>query len=660
MCRQDGVAAAVKRVMQYLADPLAAKPLGYRLWTVLYGRLRRSDRKAIARHIERMESHPLISVLMTVDHARPHDLRRAIESVRKQLYPYWELCIAADAAVPPRVAEVLDGYARKDRRIKLVSPPRHPREGGNPAGGPWIAGSSPAMTAKQTLPSCPDLIRASTPLSGTTSDGVSQEPLISERFPRDEGGANNAALSLAGGEFVALMGPDDHLPDHALYAVAAEINKHPRADILYSDEDGIVDSVGSVRPSLKPDWSPDLFTGHNYIGRICVLRHSRVAAVGGFRPQCEGCQDYDLLLRITAAIAPDQIRHIPHVLYHRRQEATRLSDKAFALARQAVADHLRQSGSPAEVVCASGGTGTLRVRHSLPDPLPRVSIIIPTRDRLDLLRQCVDGLLFGTDYPDLEIIIVDNGSEEPETLSYFADLAKRGVRLLRDDGPFNYSALNNKAVAAASGSVIVLLNNDTKVIHADWLREMVSQACRPDVGAVGAKLYFPDGRLQHAGVVIGLGGVAGHLHIGLSRTDAGHDDEVALVRNVSCVTAACMALRKSVFEEVGGLDAVRLPVAFNDVDLCLKIRERGYLIVWTPFAELYHFESASRGSDFSPDKIARFRRDQAVIKALWGATLAEDPYYNPNRTHYGFRGGLAFPPRVERPWRKRRFQDSLS
>ncbi|MDR3564471.1 MAG: glycosyltransferase family 2 protein, partial [Negativicutes bacterium] len=318
--------------------------------------------------------------------------------------------------------------------------------------------------------------------------------------------------------------------------------------------------------------------------------------------------------------------------------------------RRALAEQFRQRGIAAEVALTAGRQGYLRVRYPLPDPAPRVSIIIPTRDRLDLLRQCIQGLMFDTDYPDLEIIVVDNDSQEPATLAYLAEIAKGSVRVLRDDGPFNYSALNNRAVAAASGSLIALLNNDTKVMQRDWLREMVSHACRPEVGAVGAKLYFSDGSLQHAGVVLGLGGVAGHLHIGLSSAEAGYYDDVELVRNVSCVTAACLLLRKVVFEEVGGLDELRLPIALNDVDLCLKIRAKGYLIVWTPFAALYHFESASRGSDVVPDKIARFQKDLALMKARWGATLTADPYYNPNRTLDDFRGGLAFPPRVSKPW----------
>jgi GT2 family glycosyltransferase len=590
--RRDGAVAFVRRVLRWgvrtLARRLDDKPLGYRLWVRLYDRLSRNDRLAIARHIDRMQDRPVLSLLVALDDAGPDDLRRTIRSVVKQIYPDWELCIAGEAVADPRIAKILAGVAVKDARIKIA-----PR------------------TVSRTA-------------------------------------ADNAALALAAGDFVALVDVGDALAPQALYIAAAAIDAHPTADILYSDEDRIAGAFGSRRPFFKPDWNPDLFTGQNYIGRLCLMRRRLVVAAGGVRPGFDGCGDYDLLLRIIEGVAPDHIHHLPFALYHGRTERP----VSAAAAQRAVAEHCRRKGLGVAVdIVPTDLSGYLRLRYPLPDPPPRVSVIIPTRDGLDLLRQCIDGLLTETDYPDLEIIIVDNGSDQPATLAYLQAIDGGPVRVLRDDGPFNYSALNNKAVAAATGTVVALLNNDTKVIHRDWLQEMVSQACRPEVGAVGAKLHFPDDSLQHAGVVIGLGGVAGHLHLGLPGGAAGYHDDVHLVRDVSCVTAACLVLRKAVFEEAGGLDALRLPVAFNDVDLCLKIRALGYRILWTPFARLYHFESASRGSDYAPDKIARFRREQATMKALWGATLDGDPYYNPNRTQHGCSGALAFPPRVEKPWR---------
>jgi GT2 family glycosyltransferase len=296
-------------------------------------------------------------------------------------------------------------------------------------------------------------------------------------------------------------------------------------------------------------------------------------------------------------------------------------------------------------------TGYGRVRYPLPDPLPTVSVFVPTRDRLDLLRPCIDGLRDATDYPNLDLVIIDNGSERADTLAYFRELAQHGVRILRIDGPFNYSALHNQAISQARGSLIALLNNDIAIMHADWLLEMVSQAVRPDVGAVGAKLYYPDGSIQHAGVVLGLGGAAGHLHRTLPKESAGNCGDLRLARDVSCVTAACLVMRKSVFDETGGFDEDGLKVAYNDVDLCLKIRAAGYRIVWTPHAELTHFECATRGATVSAHAIHRELREIATMKKRWGKAFGDDPFYNPNLTIDTVFCGLATPPRVKKPWR---------
>ncbi|MDR3439723.1 glycosyltransferase family 2 protein [Telmatospirillum sp.] len=462
-----------------------------------------------------------------------------------------------------------------------------------------------------------------------------------------------SALASAKGDYLVLLDGDETLVPYAFYLAAAWVNDDPDIDLLYGDEDAVDGKGRRTTPFFKPDWSPDLFLGWDYLGSGCIVRRSRAMTVGGLSRRLPAVARYDLLLRLLDGSPPPRIAHIPWILLHREAGGAAGVDREAVAeqGRQAVIEHCLRIGLLAEVCRLPGRDGQRRLIHPVTEPVPWVSAIIPTRDRVDLLRQCVDGLLDATDYPRLEIVIVDNGSSEPATLSYLAAVAARGVTVRRDDGPFNYAALNNRAVAEAKGEVILLLNNDIKVIHGDWLREMVGQALRPDVGAVGAKLYFPDDTLQHGGVVIGLGGVAGHLHHAVPGAASGDHDDLRLVREVSAVTAACLALRKQVFEEVGGLDADRLAVAFNDVDLCLKICRQGYRIIWTPFAELYHFESASRGSDLAPDKIERFQREHRTMVELWGDALSVDPYYNPNRTQDGCDGGLAYPPRLVKPWR---------
>lgn len=286
----------------------------------------------------------------------------------------------------------------------------------------------------------------------------------------------------------------------------------------------------------------------------------------------------------------------------------------------------------------------------MPNPTPRVSIIIPTRDRVDLLERCVAGILHRIDYPDIEILIVDNQSEESATRAYLRKLSSdRRMRILSYDRPFNYSAINNLGASQATGPLLCLLNNDIEVIAADWLREMASHASRPGVGAVGAVLYYPDDTMQHAGVITGLGRVAGYAHFRLPRGDPGYFRRAALVQNLSAVTAACLVMRKCLYEELGGLNETELAVA-NDVDLCLRIREAGHRIVWTPHAQLYHHESASRGSDTDADKLERFCGEVAYMMRRWGHVLDRDPYYNPNLRLDGSAFGLAFPPRIARRW----------
>lgn len=567
----------------------------YDRWVALYDTLHDWDRAAIRNDIGSWANRPVISILMPVYNPPVAFLRQALDSVQGQLYPHWELCIADDASTDPAVGALLRDYAAREQRIKLVF---------RPANGNIAA-------------------------------------------------ASNTALELVSGAFVALMDHDDMLPPHALYRVAMEIGLHPQADLIYSDQDKIDAGNRRYGPYFKTDWNPDLLCGQNMVSHLGVYRTSLLRDIGGFREGYDGSQDYDLVLRASELTTPDRIRHIPHVLYHWRvfQGSSSFTStelpRAVTAARRAIQDHLDRTAPGARAEPVPGMEWFTRVVHALPEPAPKVTLIVPTRDKVELLRPCIDSLLRQTDYPAFEIIIVDNGSRAPETHTYFAELASNPqVQVLPYDQPFNYSALNNHAATLASGELLGLVNNDIKVINPGWLREMVSQALRPGVGVVGAKLYYGDSRVQHAGVVTGILGVANHIFKFASRNDPGYFGRLKLVQEFSCVTGACMVMRKSVFDQVGGLDAENLAVSFNDVDLCLRIREAGYRVVWTPFAELYHLESMSRGAATQPDQIDCFKQEIAYMQTRWAGTLAADPFYNANLTLNDLDFSFAFPPRV--------------
>ena len=584
--------------LAYRALASALKLGSYRHWVRLYDTLSESDRDAILADIRSWTKPSLISVVMPVFNTPERYLRKALASVVGQLYPNWELCVADDASTAPHVAAVLAEYAYKDRRLRIVS---RPENGG-----------------------------------------------ISE--------ATNSAVDVATGEYIAFLDHDDILPAHALYMVAREIARDPELDVIYSDEDKISRWGRRYDPHFKSDWNPDLFLGQNMISHLGVYRTSLVREVGGLRPEFDGSQDYDLALRIVERIEPRCIRHIPHILYHWRaaagSAARSAGEKPHALeaARRAVADHLRRRGIPAHVAVAAG-TPFLQLRYEL-DCEPAVSIIIPTKDHKDLLSRCVSGILERTRYQNLELLIVDNRSEEPATHAYLDEIAADPrVRVIRYDESFNFSLINNWAADQAAGEVLLFLNNDTEIIGPDWLRHLVANACRAEVGAVGAKLIYPSGRVQHAGVILGMGGVAGHFHLGCQRHDPGYFSRALLQQNLSAVTAACVAIRRTVFDEVGGFND-DLRVAFNDVDLCLRLRQRGYLIVWTPLAELYHHESASRGSDLLSARHREFVQEIEYMQAKWGWALQRDPYFNPNLSLRDLSISLAFPPAIDKPWRR--------
>ncbi len=562
---------------QVLADYLALQPRlssDYARWQ---GRNEPAlDAGSIEKRVADLQRRPLLSVVMPVYQAPERWLRRALDSVIGQHYPDWELCISDDASLSPHVREVLEEYRRRDPRVKVI----YRQQNGH----------------------------------------------ISE--------SSNSALELATGEYMVLLDHDDELHPEALLLMAEAICRTPDAKLIYSDEDKIDEEGERFDPYFKPDWNYELLLGQNCISHLGVYSLPLVREVGGFRKGLEGAQDWDLALRCVERITPEQIVHIPRVLYHWRaiQGSTALAagEKNYAVVagRRAVDEHLQRTGQVGEVSILPASM--MRVKRPVPVPPPKVSLVIPTRDRVDLLRMCVDSILERSTYPDYEILVVDNGSVEPETLEYFARISGlANVRVLSYPGEFNYSAINNFAVAQAHGEIIGLVNNDIEVISADWMEEMVAHAVRPDVGAVGAMLYYPDDTIQHAGVLVGLCGVAGHIGSRDQRGSEGYFGRMLLVQELSAVTAACLLVRKSVYDEVGGLDE-RLRVAFNDVDLCLRIREKGYRNLWTPFAELYHHESASRGLEDNPVKQARFMSEVAFMQERWARALQRDPAYNPN------------------------------
>lgn len=595
--RTHGVADTTRAVREALAAGHTND--AYLDWVAEHDTLSATDRAAVVAHCEALPERPLLSVVMPAYDTDDAALRECLDSVLGQLYPEWELCVVDDASPSPSVWATLSEYAARDARVRPV---RRAENGG---------------------------IVAST----------------------------NDAFAAARGEFVVLLDHDDVLPAHALYLVALELLAHPDADLVYSDEDKLDDKGRRYGPYFKPDFNLELLLGQNVISHLGVYRTSLVRELGGMRAGFDGSQDHDLALRVVSASSPDRIRHIPRVLYHWRQFSgsgtfsSSNPDKAASASRRAVADFLERTGEQGDVVPSPIFRTWNRVVWSLPKPAPSVTVVVPTRDQVDLLRQCLTGVLHGTDYPELEVVVVDNGSVEPATLSYLDEVARDPrVRVRRDAGPFNYSALNNRAVEESSSELVLLLNNDVVVTEPRWLREMASLVVRPGVGAVGAKLLFEDGLVQHAGVVLGMLGVANHAFKFMHGGEPGHGGRLGLVQQMTAVTGACLLTRRELYLEVGGLDEEQLPVAYNDIDYCLKLRERGFRTLWTPHAELLHLESKSRGSDIELRTSARLLDETEVFRDRWGHLLDHDPAYNPNLSIETTDFAIAQRPRVDRPW----------
>jgi GT2 family glycosyltransferase/glycosyltransferase involved in cell wall biosynthesis len=566
----------------------------YSEWIARFDSTTASTSSDLRRELRKLVRQPLISIVLPVYNPDLHLLEAAIESVRDQIYERWELCIADDASTDPQVRPFLERTAASDSRIKLTFRDRNGH-----------------------ISAC-----------------------------------SNSALALATGEWCALLDQDDALAESAFAYVAREIDRHPAAAMIYSDEDKI-DEIGTrSNPFFKPDWNPELFLGQNFVNHLGCYRTELLREIGGFREGFEGSQDYDLVLRCVERLEPEQVRHIPRILYHWRMAGGSLAAvpdaKPYAreAARRAIADHAERLGVPGTVAPCPENNESHRFIHALPKPEPLVSIIIPTRDRAALLKRCVESIRTRTDYHSFEIVVIDNGSVEEESLRFLREGEENhAIRVVTDTGPFNFSRLNNRAASEARGEILLFLNNDTEVDEPGWLSEMVSHAARTEVGVVGARLWYPDGTLQHGGVILGLGGVAGHAFPHIPRGHPGYFNRAMLQQNCSAVTGACMALRKSVFEKVGGFDEENLGVTFNDIDFCLRVTERGYRVVWTPYANLIHHESASRGHQRTREEQAEFERAVDYMQTTWGAQLMRDPFYNPNLSLNPPGFETAFPPR---------------
>ncbi|EHZ9323595.1 glycosyltransferase family 2 protein [Enterococcus faecalis] len=538
------------------------------------------DIESMTQEIATFHYQPKISIAMPVYNVEEKWLRLCIDSILNQVYTNWELCMADDASTDPNVKKILTEYQQLDERIRVVF-----RE---------------------------------------------QNGHISE--------ATNSALAIATGEFVALLDNDDELAINAFYEVVKVLNENPELDLIYSDEDKIDMDGNRSDPAFKPDWSPDLLLGTNYISHLGVYRRSILEEIGGFRKGYEGSQDYDLVLRFTEKTTKERITHIPKVLYYWRMLPTSTAvdqgskGYAFEAGLRAVQDALVRRGINGHATHGAAN-GLYDVYYDI-ESEKLVSIIIPTKNGYKDVQRCVSSIIEKTTYQNYEIIMADNGSTDPKMHELYAEFEQQlpGRFFVESiDIPFNFSTINNRAAKKAHGEYLLFLNNDTEVITENWLTLMVSFAQQERIGCVGAKLLYPNNTVQHAGVILGLGGVAGHGHYGYPHGDLGYFGRLAINVNYSAVTAACLLMKKADFDAVGGFEEA-FTVAFNDVDLCLKVQALGRDNVWLHEAELYHFESQTRGYDDKGKKKKRFEQEKVMMEEKWGPLIENDPFYNPNLT----------------------------
>ena len=531
--------------------------------------------------VESLAYAPLVSIITPTYNTDKKYLLEMLESVLAQTYVNWELCIADDASTNRDTQDILKKYANNYENIKVI----FREENGH----------------------------------------------ISE--------ASNSALSLANGEYVAFLDHDDTLSPNALYEMVKKLNENRELKLIYSDEDKIDEKSSRFNPHFKSGWNPDMFFSQNYICHFVMIEKSVVDKIGGLRKGYEGSQDYDLLLRCLEYVRDEEIDRVQKILYHWRaiegSTAYGSGEKSYAHSAglRALQDYFKKKNS--EILVEDGLLpNTYKVNYPLLKNPPLVSLLIPTRDGYEILYKCIESILEKTTYPNYEIIVLDNETTCVKTLEYFEEIKQhKNISILEYHKPFNYSAINNFGVKYAKGEIVGLINNDVEVITEHWLTEMVSHAIRPDTGAVGAMLYYDNETIQHAGVVLGIGGVAGHSHKYFEKGSYGYFSRLKIVQNYSAVTGACLVVKKELYEKVGGLDEKNLKVAFNDVDFCLKLLEHGYRNVWTPYVELYHHESVSRGAEDNPQKVKRFNMEVEYMKKRWINYITADKCYNHNLTN---------------------------
>jgi GT2 family glycosyltransferase/tetratricopeptide (TPR) repeat protein len=573
-------------------------PFTYQDWCKRQDTLSGEDYNEIRRYLTEYLYRPLVTIILRSCGVSATLLNETISSIEAQLYERWELLIAPTQEESWVKSYILHRASRTTDKIRIVEQREDPKFDNN----------------------------------------------------------LNTALTAAKGEHIAFIGPGDTLSPTAIFLVIDELNRSRSANLIYADEDTI-DAIGRrADPHFKSDWNPDLFYSYNYMGDFAVCRTTTVRDAGGLRPEFKSAEIYDLLLRVIEQSQAAQIRHLPFVVYHRRSESPAPEEDAQT-ARRALREHFERTGESEIKIVAATDKRFHRITRPVPQPRPLVSLIMPTGGgNVDLLRRAVAGILNETDYDNLELIILYNTPTRQEAFYFFEEIGSDPrVRIVNSHGGFNFPRIVNIGVAEARGDLVCLVNDDVGIIHGDWLDEMVGHALRPDVGVVGAMLYYPNDTIQHAGVILGLGdvdGVAAHVQRGLSRGDSGYFHRAALTQNLSCVTAACMVVRREVFLEVGGFDE-KLVVDFNDVDFCVTVRNRGYLIVWTPYAELYHYEALSRGLPDTPKKQLRFARDLGYLREKWGSTIFDrDPYFNPNFLRWSMTYEITENPRIRKPWAK--------
>ena len=522
------------------------------------------------------EYSPLISVAVPAYRTPEKFLAQMIDSLLAQTYGNWELCIANGSPEDGAMKKVLEEYTKKDSRIRVSEL--------------------------------------------TENKGIA--------------GNTNAALEMARGEFVGLLDHDDLLAPNALYEIVRALDEDRTLDAVYTDEDKVTTELDEhFQPHLKPDFNLDLLRSNNYICHFFVVRRSIVQKVGGFCQEFDGAQDHDFIFRCIETA--EKVGHIPEILYHWRTHKASTADNpaskmyAFDAGKRAIEAHLKRTGTEG-IVSHTPDLGFFRVKYPVQGQ-PLVSVIIPNKDEKETLKACIDSIREKTEYPNYEIIIVENNSTTDEIFQYYKELSQDPrIRLLRWKKEFNYSAINNYGVRHANGEYLLFLNNDVTVITPGWIKELLGVCQRPEVGAAGVKLIYPDNTIQHAGCVIGLGGIAGHMFVDMPANRTGYLHKASILQDMSAVTAACMMMKRTAFEEAGGFTE-KLSVAFNDVDLCLKVRKNHKLIVYDPYVQLYHMESKTRGAEDNKEKVRRFQEEIEYMRCQWLDILKKgDPYYNKN------------------------------